>query len=293
MEQSDLNLESTEKAPIQEPVSAVSAEPTPAPVPAAEQPAAFAASAPTGAQTVPTLPGYAVIPLVSAPNPAPAGTKKKKTKLSILIAAILLVLAGGAAALYFLVLNPGVKQVSIRQQPEPLYCGETTQLTVKIEPAKAAPKADVTWISSDPSVATVDQNGVVTATGKGTCTITAKVDGKEANVTIKAYAYNKQEELLLGRWHADTVMSDGEVKSPVISIPLILNDDLTGSINIGNEAHELTWRYSETLDDGMMIFDVKMKGSYGSKMVYTTTLTSMDEALFFYESSDFMIRYSR
>ena len=74
---------------------------------------------------------------------------------------------------------------------------------------------------------------------------------------------------------------------------LILNDDLTGSINIGNEAHELTWRYSETLDDGMMIFDVKMKGSYGSKMVYTTTLTSMDEALFFYESSDFMIRYSR
>lgn len=58
--------------------------------------------------------------------------------------------------------------------------GETAQLTVTVAPEDAANKK-VTWTSSNPKVATVDENGKVTAVGSGTCTITATTeDGAKA-----------------------------------------------------------------------------------------------------------------
>ena len=55
--------------------------------------------------------------------------------------------------------------------------GETLQLTVNITPQHATDQK-LTWTSSDPSVATVDANGKVTAKKKGTTYIIAKVDSK-------------------------------------------------------------------------------------------------------------------
>lgn len=58
--------------------------------------------------------------------------------------------------------------------------GETAQLTVTVSPEDAANKK-VTWTSSNPKVAIVDENGKVTAVGSGTCTITATTeDGEKA-----------------------------------------------------------------------------------------------------------------
>ena len=50
--------------------------------------------------------------------------------------------------------------------------GTTAQLTANVQPWTAIDRT-VTWISADPSVATVDQNGVVTGITPGTTTITA------------------------------------------------------------------------------------------------------------------------
>lgn len=47
------------------------------------------------------------------------------------------------------------------------------RITASLTPAGTT--ASVAWSSSDESVATVDQNGVVTAVGKGKCTITASI----------------------------------------------------------------------------------------------------------------------
>lgn len=62
-----------------------------------------------------------------------------------------------------------------------LAVGETTTLTASYEPSNA--KRDVTWTSSNPSVATVDAYGKVTAVAQGTTTIT--VASKEDS-SIKA-----------------------------------------------------------------------------------------------------------
>lgn len=68
--------------------------------------------------------------------------------------------------------------------------GSTAKLTVKAQPANATqPKADmsnVDWSTSDDTVATV-KNGLVTAVGEGTATITATFEDKTATkeITVK------------------------------------------------------------------------------------------------------------
>lgn len=66
--------------------------------------------------------------------------------------------------------------------------GKTVQLTAKVTPDRA--DQTVTWKSSDEKVATVDANGLVTATGEGTATIQAvsKTEGVISQVSIKAVA---------------------------------------------------------------------------------------------------------
>lgn len=60
--------------------------------------------------------------------------------------------------------------------------GSAFRLGVDVEPAGA--DADVVWSSSDPTVATVSENGIVTAlkAGKATITATAKADGGTGSV---------------------------------------------------------------------------------------------------------------
>lgn len=66
--------------------------------------------------------------------------------------------------------------------------GNTTQLTVEAQPTNATqPNADmsnVAWNTSNEKVATV-KNGLVTAAGEGTATITATFEGKTASKDIK------------------------------------------------------------------------------------------------------------
>ena len=58
-----------------------------------------------------------------------------------------------------------------------LYIGDDFNLVATIEPEDAVYQT-ITWESSDAQVATVDQNGKVTAIGGGTANITVTVDGK-------------------------------------------------------------------------------------------------------------------
>ena len=60
-------------------------------------------------------------------------------------------------------------EVSLKQ-------GETLQLMIAVSPADAQ-LPDILWNSDDNAVATVSPEGVVTAVGKGTCTITVETVG--------------------------------------------------------------------------------------------------------------------
>ena len=67
--------------------------------------------------------------------------------------------------------------------------GNTVTLGITIEPENAANK-DIIWSSSNPEVATVDQNGVVTAIKQGTATIQAKNEVSGVFGTQKITVYD-------------------------------------------------------------------------------------------------------
>ena len=87
-----------------------------------------------------------------------------------------------------------VKPTGITLNPNniTLNPNETKNINATLTPGNATNK-NITWTSSDANVATVDQNGKVTAHKAGTATITAKSQGNEsvkatATVTVNAQA---------------------------------------------------------------------------------------------------------
>lgn len=89
-----------------------------------------------------------------------------------------------------------VTSVTVSPKTLDLEVGQTGTLTATVKPDNATNKT-VTWTTSNDKVATV-ANGVVTAVGKGTATITATAGGKTAacTVTVKVPACNHSEDKL-------------------------------------------------------------------------------------------------
>lgn len=75
-----------------------------------------------------------------------------------------------------------VAGISLDKNVLSLEKGSSSKLSVSISPEDV--EAEIVWSSSDTSVATVDINGNVVAIGKGTATITAKVDSYIANCEV-------------------------------------------------------------------------------------------------------------
>ena len=89
---------------------------------------------------------------------------------------------------YTLTINPApvlVTGISLNNSNLSLYTGKTATLTATVTPENATNKA-VTWKSSDDTIATVDNNGKVTAVKEGTATITVTTEdgNKTATCTV-------------------------------------------------------------------------------------------------------------
>ena len=84
-----------------------------------------------------------------------------------------------------------VTGVSLNKDSLALGVGDSETLTATVAPDNATNQA-VTWTSSDSTVATVDQNGVVTALARGTAVITATAadgSGASASCTVTVSSY--------------------------------------------------------------------------------------------------------
>lgn len=79
-----------------------------------------------------------------------------------------------------------VNSVSITSGDKKIYIGDTTSFDLNIDSQDGKYK-NITWYSTDKSVATVDADGVVTGISKGTAIIKVSVDGNidQANVKVR------------------------------------------------------------------------------------------------------------
>lgn len=79
--------------------------------------------------------------------------------------------------------NIYVESITLDKTSVSLEKGETTTLIATVNPDNAIDKA-VSWATDDESIATVDQNGTLTAVGGGSTIITAKAGNCEAKCTV-------------------------------------------------------------------------------------------------------------
>lgn len=76
-----------------------------------------------------------------------------------------------------------VTDIKLDKAEETLVEGRKVQITATVTPDNATNRT-VTWTSQYPDIATVDENGAVTAVLAGTTTITAQADGKSATCIV-------------------------------------------------------------------------------------------------------------
>ena len=90
-----------------------------------------------------------------------------------------------------------------------LNTGNSQTLTATVQPSDATNK-NVSWSSSDENVATVDQTGIVTAVGTGTCTITcAATDGSGMTATCTVTVIVDHSGSIGGRAYVDLGLPSG------------------------------------------------------------------------------------
>ena len=111
--------------------------------------------------------------------------------------------------------------------------GQNTQLSVSVLPSNAENKS-IAWSTSNASVATVDNNGVVTAVANGNATITAAAldgSGKYAECSVAVEIPNENNQVV--------ELAGGESK-----ILSIWNEDYTENIDVT----QVTFEYNTKLD---------------------------------------------
>lgn len=118
----------------------------------------------------------------AAINQFNSGVQKKNKKKAML--PIVLGVAAAVAVVLFLVLRgPAVEEIVLSKSSIELKADDSTTVSYTISPDKAA-DANVTWKSSNESVATVSSNGEITGKGAGSCTITVTAGGKTDSLTV-------------------------------------------------------------------------------------------------------------
>ena len=92
--------------------------------------------------------------------------------------------------------SPALDGISLSIASSDIKVGSKKQIQVTFEGADADifNASDVTWSSSDESIATVDANGVVTVKKAGEVIITAKVKGHSASVVLNGKAKDKSKD---------------------------------------------------------------------------------------------------
>lgn len=103
-----------------------------------------------------------------------------------------------------------VASITLSQTSVSLKATETVSLTATVAPETATVK-DVTWTSDNPKVATVDENGVITAVAVGEAVITATAtDGSGVFNTVKVQVEPIYAESITIVAEGSTTLRDGE-----------------------------------------------------------------------------------
>ena len=160
-----------------------------------------------------------------------------------------------------------VTSVSISNTSLSLKKGETATLTATISPTDATDKT-ITWSSTDATIASVTEKGIVTALKSGTATITAKAGEKRATCSVTVST--PVESVSLNK--TSISLEEGETTSLVATIAPNDADEKTISWSSSNSA-------IANVDNSGLVKaigegEAKITASVGGKSAYCTVSVS-------------------
>ena len=103
--------------------------------------------------------------------------------------------AGGKEAICKVTVILPLESISLNKEKLKLERGASETLEISYKPEDTTDSHDASWTSSDESVATVAEDGKVTAAGLGTAVITVEVQGKIATCEVTVHASLQSIEL--------------------------------------------------------------------------------------------------
>ena len=132
-----------------------------------------------------------------------------------------------------------VTEIMLNYEELALIPGDTITLIATVQPDNATNKT-IIWTSSDTAVATVNNNGLVTAIANGEAIITATT--KHGNLTDSCFVTVDYRLQWIGDW-------DFDVKEYRRKYALVLKDTTycySGEISLGNSPYELQIKYNQS-----------------------------------------------
>ncbi len=139
--------------------------------------------------------------------------------------------------------------ISLSQTSASLITGDTLELTATLEPEGA--NSAVAWVSSDDNVATVDENGVVTAVAEGNAVITVSSAEASAECAVSVFDLEVTELTASSTTGMFKAVSGSIVKNPITG-STVLRFALSGTgyqnIFIGTYEEAAATTASEPID---------------------------------------------
>ncbi|MBO4901556.1 MAG: Ig-like domain-containing protein [Lachnospiraceae bacterium] len=133
-----------------------------------------------------------------------------------------------------------------------MIVGKELALHPSFEPLDATVRPEIIWSSSNANIASVDQEGKITANAKGTATITAKAD--KLSATCKVTVFNKLSDITLSETEVRLFLN----QTAEIGYTLIPADARIESLTVkSNNAAML----SATDEDGRIALTAKVPGT--------------------------------
>ncbi|HEX2078266.1 MAG TPA: Ig-like domain-containing protein [Longimicrobium sp.] len=124
--------------------------------------------------------------------------------------AVITATIGGRSGSATLVVVPPVASVTVSPASASLAVGASRDFTAtaRDDAGNVLTGRAVAWSTSDPNVATVSATGVVTATGQGTATITATIEGRSGTATVTGERF-LMETITAGGHHTCALTTSG------------------------------------------------------------------------------------
>lgn len=168
-------------------------------------------------------------------------TKKKKALPFIILGAVAAVIIAICA---FLFSGPSVEKITLSKTYVEMKVGDSISVDYTIAPEKAS-DTEVTWKSSDTSVATVSSTGKIIGKSAGSCTITATAGGKSAKISVQIVTMYPEEKQAVGTWSSIGYMDEDDDYVPLYSSTskFYVYNDFTGKLTIGSTSYKFTWEY--------------------------------------------------